>query len=302
MKAMLTMNPRSGKKRALTIRAAAERMAKELDIELDIRAIEGPGHGTELAREAVRNGYARVISAGGDGTTNATATGLIGTDVALGLVPMGSGNGYPRSVGLPLDPEKALRIALTKAPRLMDVCYLNDVPFLGTAGIGFDARVAHRFDQSKGRGMLGYMKIIVQEVFGAPPMHVRIEVPGTPSSTTLGAGEKKGAHVVEEDVLMLVFCNTREFGNGAVISPGSKPDDGLAELRVVTKPSFFPLLRAFVQIYTHRADRCKSIRNITTTEATVVQAGTLAHLDGEPLEIGHEVRFRLEPQRLWVVA
>ncbi len=286
MKAMLIYNARSGKKQAPRIVAIAERVMHELNVTLDLRAVEGPGHGTELAREAVAKGYDRVISVGGDGTNNAIAQGLIDTKVPMGIVAMGSGNGYARSIGLSLDPEKALRHALTGTARQMDVCYLNDVPFLGNAGIGFDARVAHRFDKSKSRGMFGYAKIIVSEIFGAPPMRVVV---------------KANHETTESHVLMLVFCNTREFGNGANISPGSLPDDGLAELRVVTKPPFFALLQAFYHIYTGGADRSKYIRNVATTSATVWQEGTLAHLDGEPSEVGHEVRFRLEAKRLWVV-
>lgn len=286
MRAMLIYNARSGKKRAPQIIAIAEKVCTEITVELDLRAVEGPGHGTELAREAVTKGYDRVISVGGDGTNNAIAQGLIDTTVPMGIVAMGSGNGYARSIGLSLDPEKALRHALAGTARQMDVCYLNDVPFLGNAGIGFDARVAHRFDQSKSRGMFGYASIIVKEIFGAPPMRVVV---------------KANHETTESQVLMMVFCNTREFGNGANISPGSLPDDGLAELRVVRKPPFFPLINAFIQIYTGKADRSKYITNITTTSATVWQEGTLAHLDGEPLQVGHEVRFRLESKRLWVV-
>lgn len=286
MKATLIYNPRSGKRRAPRIKAIAERVGHELGMELTLREVEGPGHGTELARAARESGADRVISVGGDGTNNAVAVGLVGTSTPLGIVAMGSGNGYARSIKLPLDPEKALRHALTAAPRAMDVCYLNDILFLGNAGIGFDARVAHRFDQSSRRGMLGYARIIVQEIFGAPPMRVVV---------------KANQSTTEHQVLMLVFCNTREFGNGADISPGSLPDDGLAELRVVSKPPLLPLLKAFFDVYTHRADGNRHVRNITSTEAQVWQEGTLAHLDGEPHEVGHEVRFRLEPKRLWVV-
>ncbi len=286
MKAMVIYNPRSGKKQAARIKAIAATSAAARDVHLDLRGIEGPGHGTVLAREAVAQGFDRVISVGGDGTNNAIAQGLVNTKVPLGIVAMGSGNGYARSIGLSLDPEKALAHALTGTARGMDVCYLNDHLFLGTAGIGFDARVADRFDKSKSRGMFGYAKIIVQEIFGAPPMRVVV---------------KANHETTESQVLMVVFCNTREFGNGADISPGSLPDDGLAELRIVTKPSFFPLIQAFVQIYTHQADKSKYIRNIATREAQVWQAGTIAHLDGEPVEVGNEVRFRLEPKRLLVV-
>ena len=283
---MLIINPRSGKGLAPRERTTAERLAQELGIDLDVRVIERAGHARELAQEAVQHGYDRVISAGGDGTLNTAAAGLIDTKVPIGVVALGSGNGYARSLGLPLKPEEALRRAFTGTPALVDVCYLNDVPFLGTAGIGFDARVANAFDKSKGRGMLGYAKIIIREIFGAPPMRVVV---------------KANHETTETQVLMVVFCNTREFGNGAEISPGSLPDDSWAELRVVRKPGFFPLIRAFVQIYTGKADNSPYIRNIVTRNATVWQEGTVAHLDGEPLEVGHEVVFRLEPKRLWVV-
>ncbi|MBK9513412.1 MAG: hypothetical protein IPO05_07220 [Flavobacteriales bacterium] len=286
MKAMVIYNPRSGKKQAPRIKAIAKVVRQEIGAELELREIEGPGHGTELAREAVALAFDRVISVGGDGTNNAIAQGLLGSSVPMGIVAMGSGNGYARSLGLPLEPTSALRHALTLPAAAMDVCYLNEHLFLGTAGIGFDARVAHRFDKSKGRGMFGYAKIIVQEILGAAPMPVRMTIDG---------------NTAEHQVLMLVFCNTREFGNGADISPGSKPDDGMAELRLVRKPGFFHLIKAFVQIYTHKADNSAYIRNLTATEARVWQRDTIAHLDGEPLEVGHDILFRLEAQRLWVV-
>lgn len=287
MKAMLVMNPRAGKRKALTVRTLAERIAVELGVTLSVHTIDGIGHGAELARQAVAEGCQRVISVGGDGTNNSIAKGLIGTDVALGVVAMGSGNGYARSIGLPLKPEQALRHAFTAPPKRMDVGYLNEHLFLGTAGIGFDARVADKFDKSSTRGMFTYARITMQDIFGTPPMPIELTVDG---------------RSIKEDVLMLVFCNTREFGNGADISPSSKPDDGMAELRMVRKPPFFQLVKAFYDVYTHRADSNPNLLNIPATEAFVKQAGTLAHLDGEPMEIGHEVRFRLQPGALWVVA
>jgi diacylglycerol kinase (ATP) len=286
MKAMLVMNPRAGKKQALTVRSLAERIAGELGVSLTLQTIEGIGHGTELARQAVAEGCQRVISVGGDGTNNSIAKGLIGTDVALGIVAMGSGNGYARSIGLPLKPEEALRHAMTAPPKRMDVGYLNGHPFLGTAGIGFDARVADKFDKSSTRGMFTYARITVQDILGTPPMPIELTVDG---------------RTVKQDVLMLVFCNTREFGNGADISPSSKPDDGIAELRLVRKPPFLQLVKAFYDVYTHRADGNPNLTNIPATEAFVKQTGTLAHLDGEPMDVGHEVRFRLDHGALWVV-
>jgi YegS/Rv2252/BmrU family lipid kinase len=286
MKAAIIINPFSGKRHAPAVRRLAERMAGNLGVTLSVKTIEGPGHGSELAREAVRDGADRVLCAGGDGSLNAVAAGLLGTNVPLGIVPMGSGNGYARSLRLPQRPEKALRLALTGAPRPMDVGYLNCRHFLGTAGIGFDARVAERFDRIKGRGMLGYLRIILQEIARVRTFHARI--------TT-------GSQSTAADLLMLVFCNTPEFGNGARISPLSRPDDGTAELLLVSKPPLCALPLAFLDLYINRMDRSRFIRSIPATEALVAQDGTLAHVDGEPVTIGHNVRFHLEPGRLMVV-
>ncbi|MFT3885894.1 MAG: YegS/Rv2252/BmrU family lipid kinase [Flavobacteriales bacterium] len=286
MKATVIINPLSGRKRAPAAQAMVEALGRGLGAELAFRTITGPGHGTALAREAVEAGADRVISIGGDGTLNAVAAGLVGTNTALGVVAMGSGNGYARSLKLPLDPEKALRVAFTGTPKPMDICYLNDQPFLGTAGIGFDARVAWEFDRTDVRGMWNYMRIILKDILHAKPMRVVV---------------KANHETREEQVLMMVFANTREFGNGAVISPGSAPDDGTAELQLVAKPGFIPLLKAFMDLYGGRADRNKHIRTIVAREATVFQSGTLAHLDGEPITIGHDVHFRLEPKRLNVI-
>jgi len=287
MKAAIIINPFSGKRRhALRVRCLAERVAADLGVTLSVLMIKGPGHGIELARTAVSAGAERVLCAGGDGTLNAVATGLIGTGAPLGVVPMGSGNGYSRSLELPRGAEEALRVALTGASRSMDVGYLNDRLFLGTAGIGFDARVADRFDRSKRRGMVGYLKIILEEIAGAQTTRVRLNANG---------------RTTEADLLMLVFCNTGEFGNGARISPGSRPDDGVAELKLVRQPPLWALPPAFLSLYRHRADRLRYICSIRTTEAELAQDGTLAHLDGEPVAIGHTVRFRLEPRRLPVI-
>ncbi|MGE5255346.1 MAG: diacylglycerol/lipid kinase family protein, partial [Hyphomicrobiales bacterium] len=252
MKAAIIINPFSGRRHAPKVQRMAEWIARELGATLLVKTIQGPGHGIELARAALSDGAERVLCAGGDGSLNTVARGLLGTRVPLGIVPMGSGNGYSRSLGLPQSPEAALRMALTGTPRPMDVGYLNDQPFLGTAGIGFDAYVAERFDRIQKRGMIGYVRIVLEEIARAKSIHAQITV---------------GSQTTVADLLILVFCNTREFGNGVRISPASRPDDGVAELKLVKKPALGELPWAFLNLYSNRADRSQFIRSIATTEA-----------------------------------
>lgn len=278
----LLCNPRAGRGKA------ADLFQKALNHipNAKLRMIEGPGHGLFLAQEAVEQNASRVIVAGGDGTLNTVAQGLIGTDVPLGLIAMGSGNGYARSIGLPLKPDQALQLALTGDARPMDVCYLNEFPFLGTAGIGFDAQVAHEFDRSPARGPWNYVRITLQQIRTAKPIDIELDT---------------GSERYRGEAFFLCFANTTEFGNGMKISPASEPDDGMAELQLVQKPRLLKLPRALIDIYRGRAQRNEHLRTFITDKAVVQQSGTIAHVDGEPVEVGHTVSFRLSANAIKII-
>jgi diacylglycerol kinase (ATP) len=88
--------------------------------------------------------FARVVAVGGDGTVNAVVNGLVrsGADVPLGIVPSGTGNEFIRALGIPRDPEEAVRLLASGVPRRIDVGRVNDIVFVNSFGIGLDARVA----------------------------------------------------------------------------------------------------------------------------------------------------------------
>jgi len=146
------VNPRAGvaARRALT---AIERSRSSWRIEP--RVTDGPGHARDLAAEAVARGDEVVVAAGGDGTANEVARALVGTEVALGLVPVGSGNGLARSLGIPLDPDRALQALGSAVRRRMDVGRMNGGLFLNVAGTGFDATVAAAFHERGRNGRRG---------------------------------------------------------------------------------------------------------------------------------------------------
>ena len=88
-----------------------------------------PGHATELATAAVERGINRVLAIGGDGTINETAQALRRSATALGIIPIGSGNGLARHLGVPLNPAKAIERALTGRPVVIDSGEINEHPF-----------------------------------------------------------------------------------------------------------------------------------------------------------------------------
>ena len=115
--------------------------------EYEIAYIKGPGDGARLSREGVARGCDLVVAAGGDGTVNAVALGLVGSTATLAVIPAGSGNGFARSMGIPLDHPAALRLLLAPEIITMDVGTINDRYFFNMAGIGLDAAISKSFEQ-----------------------------------------------------------------------------------------------------------------------------------------------------------
>lgn len=102
-----------------------------------------------LTTKAISLGAKRVIAIGGDGTINKVASLLKGTDIPLGIIPLGSGNGLARHLNIPLNPEAAYRKSISGAPIKIDVCRIDEKTFVCTSGFGFDAFVADVFDKRK---------------------------------------------------------------------------------------------------------------------------------------------------------
>ena len=94
---------------------------------------------------ALSRGATMCVAWGGDGTVNEVASALAFTPVALAIVPSGSGNGLARELGVPLDAVSALTVAIDGRDRIIDAGEIEGRLFFNIAGLGLDARIAHRF-------------------------------------------------------------------------------------------------------------------------------------------------------------
>src|SRR5690349_12918522 len=110
----LIVNPNAGRKVGVTTNGFGVDEARDLlarhKIDAEIWCTERPGHATELARKAADEQYDLVIAAGGDGTVEEAAEGLVGTDVRLGVLPLGSVMNIARMLGIPRDLEAAAEV------------------------------------------------------------------------------------------------------------------------------------------------------------------------------------------------
>jgi diacylglycerol kinase family enzyme len=152
----------------------------------------------ERLGDAVAAGVDRVLIAGGDGTVESAAAVLVGTPVALAILPGGTLNHFARDHGIPTDPEQALAVALKGAVTTVDVGYLNDRVFINTSSVGVYVRFVRWRDRIE--PYLGYdiasMLAGVRALLRRPLLPVTLQVEGvarhyrTPL-VFVGVGERK---------------------------------------------------------------------------------------------------------------
>lgn len=179
--------------------------------------------GAGIAREAATGGAAYVVAAGGDGTVRAVAEGLLGTDVPLGVIPIGTGNLLARGLGIPLDPEEAVGVVLGGTTRTIDVGFANGRPFVVMAGLGLDARMAAGADRRlKSRlGFFAYVLAVARELRREPfAVEIRAD----------------GEALAQHRASMVLVGNLGELPGGVQAFPEADPTD--TRLSVLTVRAF----------------------------------------------------------------
>ena len=180
------------------------------------------------ARRAVHDGIDVVVAAGGDGTIGAVASALLGTDVALGILPMGTVMNIPRMLGLPRDLEAAADALGTGERRLIDVGEARGRPFYEAASVGMNAAMFREAQQFEKGDWLSIVRTIWVALRYRPArMHIDLD----------------GAQRVRTRALMVVMALGPYIGAGMTVAPEARLDDGKFEVRVFRGFSKLELLR-----------------------------------------------------------
>jgi diacylglycerol kinase (ATP) len=283
----LLLNPVAGRGRG---RAIARRLGKTDGVQ--VLFAESARDVVDRAREAARAGRERFLVGGGDGTIHHAIRGLSGSDCALGIVPLGTGNDLARSLAIPRDPVAALHHALTAPARRIDLGSVEGCPFAGVAGIGIDGEVARWVNErsTRPRGRMAYFYAVIRTLVAFRPPHVRIEFDG---------GSYEGR------VTLAALANTSCFGGGMRIAPEAVVDDGAFELIIVEAISKLRFLAIFPRVYRGTHIHHPAVRTFRTTCATLRTDRSLpCYADGEPLAECSDRGTRVEilPRSLAVIA
>lgn len=275
--------------------ASFRRTVKRL-VHAEVVSIPEPGAAGRLAAEAARAGFRRVLAAGGDGTVSEVAAGLrsAGTEVELGLLPLGTGNDLARALGIPLELEPALELARDGRSRPLDLLEADDGEgdsrvFANAAVGGFCGRINDRMDDRLRRRWrsLAYLRAALDELSDLRPRRMRIGL--------------QGSEVIEVDAYMLIVANGRYAGGRIPFAPRARPDDGLLDLVLIRS---VPLVRLAAVVPTvlrgRHADGGAFVYRQTRLATVESVPGAWFNLDGETWREG-SASFRVLASALRVV-
>ncbi|HJN46778.1 MAG: diacylglycerol kinase family lipid kinase [Vicinamibacterales bacterium] len=270
-KAAAIINPVSGvstrRKDLRRLTELARRTFAQVNVQAEIVFSERAGHACELAADFARRGFSPIIAWGGDGTVNEVASALAFQSSVMGIVPTGSGNGLARELGISLRPERAIDTAARGIDRSIDVGELGGRLFVNLAGVGLGASVVSSFNRLAGRGLRRYVQATLSTVFSHEAETYTITVEGRSR---------------EHQALIVELANGRQYGNGAVIAPHARLDDGLLDLVVVEPLGPLRVLIGAWRLFNGTIDREPGVSTRPASRVTISAARPIRfHVDGE---------------------
>ncbi len=285
-KVLFIVNPLSVKRKGINLERLIENNLDHASFDYRIIYTEYHNHAAELA-ETYRSDYRIIVAAGGDGTVNQVSQALVAYDNILGLIPLGSGNGLARDLGIPSNIGKSIKRINLLNTRVIDSGVIGGRHFINIAGIGFDAEIAHDFAGSVRRGLTGYAGSVIRKFFSYKARVYTIRT-------------DRGERSLE--AFLISFANTGQYGNNAYISPDAKPDDGLLDICIIKK---FPLHMAPVlaaKLFFKNISSSKYIEILRVKKISLVSEQLiLGHIDGEPVGFYREVSIEIKEKSLAVL-
>jgi YegS/Rv2252/BmrU family lipid kinase len=274
---LLIFNPIANLGRAWPVASNLRRVADELG-GADWAGTVYPAHAAEIAEKASHQGYKKVVAMGGDGTIHEIINGLMavpeGNRPALGIVPIGSGNDFARTMGIKKDPESALRQVFLGTTNPLDIGCVQDGSdrkeyWMNTLGMGFDAAVnIHSRNVPIFQGFMIYFLAVFRTMIqNYRPFNIQYNIDGVES---------------ENKSLMFTVANGKSEGGGFLLAPNARQDDGLLDFTNVDVISRLQMLSAISFFLKGTHSKLPYVHTGTCKKVTIHSDIPLwIHTDGE---------------------
>ncbi|MEO8933853.1 MAG: diacylglycerol kinase family protein [Xanthomarina sp.] len=185
-------------------------------------------HAIELTQDSIKEKADIIVACGGDGTINEVASCLVNTQVILGIIPTGSGNGLASNLKIPKKIEAAVNLIKKQNVKAIDVGKVNEKVFFSNTGIGFDAQVIKHYEASSNRKLLSYVKACIKSL---------ISFKKTPKVTISVHGD-----ILHLDPFLVFTSNSNEMGYNVSLTPQASLNDGLLDALIVPKMNLLKTL------------------------------------------------------------
>lgn len=287
---LVLINPRSGLGWSFSnLRRAMDKTWDKPGIDLSYQFCQNLFDSTAKVERAISSGVDTIIVVGGDGTVNSIGRMLIGSNVTLGIIPVGSGNGFARHFSIPLSPSKAALALAGGTVQTIDVGVVGDTPFLVTASMAWEAAITETFEKSPIRGILPYVLAGVQKLFEYVPQDLRVR---------LDASEE----IVFKDPVIFTVANLSQYGGGAKIAPHARADDGYLELVIVRRQDMAKLIANIGRLFDGTITRFPEVMTYRFQEMEVIrERAAPIQIDGELVDAPVSVRVAVRPASLKVL-
>lgn len=211
MKLLLVVNPKAGGTDHGDTLQKIKGLIEAHDIESQTLVTTGQADEKEIRKAIEKFNPDQVIVGGGDGTLQMVSKVLLPYGLPMGILPLGSANGFATALDIPTDPVEAARKCIaSQAIRQVDMLRFGDGNLcVHLSDVGVNALIVKKYEEAGERGMLGYAKHLLSAIQETPLYNITVR---TPEKTY----EKEG--------FMMVFANAHKYGTGVQISDGSVSD------------------------------------------------------------------------------
>ncbi|MEA2095326.1 MAG: diacylglycerol kinase family protein [Candidatus Cloacimonadota bacterium] len=261
----------------------------ELDYEIELT--KAPQHATQLAQEAIGNGFHNIISVGGDGTLNEVVNGIMlsgkSEEVNVGVIPEGGGNDFAMSFELSSNIDKAIDILQKFNIRKIDVGKIEDRYFVNALGIGFDARAAQISNRIKYlNGLPRYLLAVLRALAALKPFNAEVKLDN---------------YTYNSPFLLIAIGNGKYTGGGFLLTPEAIVDDGFLDIcfiKTITRRRLLSLLPSAIKGQ-HLKEPEVDLKQSRTIEVTT-KTPLPFYTDGELPKLKNPLHFKIElfPKKL----
>ncbi|MEI2785895.1 MAG: diacylglycerol kinase [Candidatus Nanopelagicales bacterium] len=284
LNAAILINPTSGKGRSAKNAPLAVQRLRSRGVQVTELTGDSAQGSLALAQQAVADGIDALIACGGDGTVHCALQAVAGTDVTLGIIPLGTGDDIARTLGLPRnDVQAAADVIADGRTRQVDYGMVRssdgvDKAFLAVMSAGFDSEVTERANtMTWPTGTSRYLIATLAELRVFQPAPFQITVDG---------------QTFRSEGMMLAIGNGSSYGGGMYVCPTAIPDDGLLDLTFLTRTSKLTFLRIFPRVFKGSHIHHPSVRTLRGASLHIEAPGQTAYADGErvgPLPVDVDV-------------